>query len=359
MYHPDAVRALLWHGQWKTLADWPPIDRLIVSVQRGDVDALEALYERCGSSVYAVARRILSNSADADDVVQETFLQVWQQAKQFDRRRASVKGWILMIGRSRALDRGRRVAAHLRREEKLDRIHNTPAAEVDACERAMKGEQARSLQHELDGLSPGQRTIVDLSFMEGLSHTQIAGALSMPLGTVKTKIRDAVQRMRDGVNGTPPRRSVSEPSPFTNVLAHFLASRAKQLETDGRLRGRRVLLVDNDADTVDLVRAILRAAGLEVTTAKSCQQGLARLAEEWPDVVLADIMMPSSDGYEFGRQAGALAQASRRRFVAAAFTALGEEATPHALAAGFTLLIAKPVQPEALLNTLAALAASA
>ena len=329
------------------------------SVTRGDSDALQTLYERCASSVYAVARRIVSNGADAEDIVQETFLQVWRQSDRFDRRRASVKGWILMIARSRALDRARRVTVHLKREQNLDCAEYALAAEDDLCERTMNGQRTQALQRELDGLPPAQRTTVDLSFTEGLSHTEIAAALSMPLGTVKTRIRDAVQQMRCGVNGTPARRAVREPSPFTSALAHFLASRARRLESDGRLRGRRVLLVDNDGDTVDLVRAILRAAGLEVVTARSSRQGLERLAEEWPDIILADIVMPSIDGYEFVRQARALAHTSGRLVVAAAFTALGDEAMPHALAAGFARVIAKPVQPEVLLDTLAGLAGSA
>ena len=338
------------------LSDWPPIDHLILSVKRGDVGALHALYDRCASSVYAVARRTLANTADAEDVVQETFLQVWQQAKHYDRRRATVKGWILMIARSRALDRGRRVAVHLKREEDLDQAQHATAEADDACAQVLRREQARSVQRELDALPPGQRVTVDLSFTEGLSHTEIAAALHLPLGTVKTRLRDAVQRMRSGANGASPRKPAGEPSPFTSALAHFLASQPRRLEGGGHLRGRRVLLVDDDADTVDLVRAILRAAGLEVTTARSSRQGLARLAEDWPDLVLADIVMPSIDGYEFVRQAHALADASGRCLVAAAFTALGHEAAPQALAAGFASLIAKPVQPEALLDTLAALA---
>ena len=332
---------------------WPSTEYLIASVAGGQDTALQELYKRTAPSVYAVARRFLSNPADVEDIVQETFLQAWLQAGTFDQRRAAAGEWIRMIARSRALDRVRRIAS--RREGDLDGVeYRLPIAD-DACARVMKEEEAQALQRGLDTLSPGHRIAVDLSFYEGLTHTEIADVLSLPLGTVKTRLRNGVRRMRERLSGEAVPAPSTEPSPFTRALARFLAREQHPLESAARLRGKRILVLDDDGETVDLVRAILRAAGVHVVTARSSRQAMELLALDWPDLVLADIVMPATDGYTFVRQAHALAEASGRRFVAAAFTALGQEATPQALAAGFSVLIPKPVQPETLLDTLSAL----
>ena len=332
---------------------WPPDEYLILSVARGETGALQTLYERTAPSVNAVARRFLSNPADVEDVVQETFLQAWLQASTFDRRRASAGEWVRMIARSRALDRVRRNST--RREGDLDSVEYRLGVADDVCARVLKEEEARALQRELDTLSPGHRIAVDLSFYEGLTHTEIAAILSLPLGTVKTRLRNGVKQIRERLCEDAAPAPVNPPAPFTNALAHFLARQPRPLDQAARIRGKRMLVLDDDRETVDLVRAILRAAGVHVVTARSSREAMDALAVEWPDLVLADIVMPATDGYAFVRQARALAEASGRRLVAAAFSALGEEATPQALAAGFSVLIAKPVQPEALLDTLGAL----
>lgn len=335
------------------MAPWPPTEYLILSLAGGDAAALQTLYERTAPSVNAVVRRFLSNPADVQDVVQETFLQAWLQASTFDRRRATGAEWIRMIARSRALDRVRRVVT--RKEGDLDGVECRLTVADDPCARVVRDQEARALQRELDTLSPGHRIAVDLSFYEGLTHTEIADILSLPLGTVKTRLRTGIRRMREQLSGGVAPTPARQPSPFTNALAHFLARQPRPLDRTPGIRGKRMLVVDDDAETVDLVRAILRAAGVQVVTARSSQQALEFLAVDWPDLVLADIVMPATDGYAFVRQARALAATSGRRLVAAAFTALGQDASSQALAAGFSVLIAKPVQPEALLDTLSGL----
>lgn len=116
------------------------------------------------------------------------------------------------------------------------------------------------------------------------------------------------------------------------------------------------LVVDDDAETVDLVATVLQSAGASVATARSTSDGLARLDDIWPAVLLADIAMPQQDGYSLLRHARALADASGQRLTAVAFTALGESEQERALKAGFATLISKPVQPHALLDVVARLA---
>lgn len=349
---PQALN-LLTARRVESPTHWPADEYLIVSVARGETTALQMLHERNAPWVYAVAGRFLSNRADVEDVVQETFLQVWLQASTFDRRRATGAEWVRMIARSRALDRVRRITT--RKEGDLDSAEYRIARADDVYTRVVRDEEARMLRRELDALSPGHRVAVDLAFYEGLTHTEIADILSLPLGTVKTRLRNGVKRMRERLTGGPALPPARQPAPFTNALAQFLARQPRPLDRAARIRGKRMLVLDDDAETVDLVRAILRAAGVAVVTARSSRQALDLLAADWPDLVLADIVMPRTDGYAFVRQARSFADASGRRLVAAAFSALGREATPHALAAGFSVVIAKPVQPEALLDTLSAL----
>jgi len=293
-------------------------------------------------------------------VVQEAFLQVWQQAGRFDGTRSSVLGWLLMITRSRALDRLRVTTGRARRESPVERLDQLRGTGEWATDRTLiRAENGRGVRRSFEALPAIQRIVVELAFYQGLTHLEIADVLNQPLGTVKTRMRLGLHKMRAALNGQPGECLAGEPSPFTVALAEHLAHRPRVTGTQRSLPGLRLLVVDDDQETVAMVATVLQSAGASVTTARSTADGLARLDVAWPDVLLTDIAMPRDDGYSFLRQARALAEASGRRLIAAAFTGLGEGEGERARHAGFAALVAKPVQPATLLDVIGRLASGA
>jgi RNA polymerase sigma-70 factor (ECF subfamily) len=154
----------------------------------GDSGALAEFYDLYSGLVNGLALRILRNAAEAEDVVQEVFVQVWRQAERYDQSRGSAEAWLCTITRTRALDRLRRRVA--RRE---DPSESAPGPAVTAP----KTEEALAVRKALDSLSPDQRRALELAYYEGLTQTEIAARLGEPLGTVKTRIRTAMIRLRD------------------------------------------------------------------------------------------------------------------------------------------------------------------
>lgn len=327
-------------------------------IQQGDLGALEALYDRHGTAVYSLALRILRNPPDAEEVVQDTFLQVWRQARSFDASRAGVAGWLLMIARSRAIDRLRRTSRWLRREQGLGVGDAEPASleTLSSDDALIQDETARGLRDHVDALPPFQRVPLELAFFLGFTHSEIAAVMSQPLGTIKTRIRLGLQRIREGIDEGRVGSRAQEPSPFTEALAEYLARSPLLTRSSVRLEGVHVLVVDDDEETVDLTTTMLQSAGAKVGTANSTAEALAFLQLEWPDVILADISMPENDGYVLIRRARSLADENRRPLTAAAFTARGRLEHARALGAGFAAVVGKPVQPHKLLEIVARLA---
>lgn len=154
---------------------------------RGDATALAELYDRHAGLVLGLALRIVRDRADAEDVVQEVFVQAWRTAGRYERRRGSPEAWLSVMARTRALDRLRRRAA--RREEPDD------AAPADTATPPL--DEQLAIRDALQALSADQRQALELAFYEGLTHSEIAARLDQPLGTVKTRIRTAMMRLRD------------------------------------------------------------------------------------------------------------------------------------------------------------------
>ena len=175
---------------------------IIARAARGEESAIRQLYDRYGSVLYAVAYRIVGQRADAEEVVLEAFAQAWRDAPRFETGRGSVAGWLTMIARSRALDL---VRARSRRE----RITATAAADRPGVSPAMgdfradpagaldHDERRRQVQQALYTLSPPQRQAIELAYFEGLSQSEIAERLQEPLGTVKTRVRLGMQKLRE------------------------------------------------------------------------------------------------------------------------------------------------------------------
>ena len=179
-----------------------PDPDLVAQAAAGDERAIGALYDRYGAVLYAVAYRIVGQRADAEEVVIDAFAQAWREAPRFEAHRGSVAGWLTMIARSRALDL---VRARSRRE----RITATAAAErpeespglgawrTDPAGSYDLGERRQQVQQALQTLSPPQRQAIELAFYEGLSQSEIAERLNEPLGTIKTRVRLGMQKLRE------------------------------------------------------------------------------------------------------------------------------------------------------------------
>jgi RNA polymerase sigma-70 factor, ECF subfamily len=169
---------------------------------RGEANALAELYDRHARPVYSLALRILGDTADAEDAVQETFSQAWRQSKRYDPRRGTVAAWLLTIARTRAIDRLRARQARpdgTPTEWDPTSIVDTgaPAPELQLAS-AERTARVRAVLSELPLL---QRVAIELAYYEGLTHTQIAERLEQPLGTVKTRIRLGLIKMREALTG--------------------------------------------------------------------------------------------------------------------------------------------------------------
>ncbi len=160
-------------------------------VAERDRSAFVDFYDRYSARVFGLLLHLLRNRTDAEDVLQEAFWQVWRQADRFDSRRASAESWVLMIARSRAVDRLRK-----RRETVTDTIPEVPSDSKPDINLARE-DDAIQVTSALSVLPPDQQEPIRLAFFEGLTHEQIARHLNIPLGTVKTRIRLGFLRLRE------------------------------------------------------------------------------------------------------------------------------------------------------------------
>lgn len=177
---------------------------LVRRVVARDDAALAVLYDRHSPLVYKLVVAVVGGSADAEEVAADVFVQLWEQADRFDSDRASVRGWLAMIARSRALDhvrtRARRSQAAVRAAEQNP---EGVAVEVSGVEptdrRSQLGRIREFLSEALGDLSADQRRAIELAYFGGLSQSEIAERLGEPLGTIKTRIRDGMARLRERV----------------------------------------------------------------------------------------------------------------------------------------------------------------
>jgi RNA polymerase sigma-70 factor (ECF subfamily) len=170
---------------------------LLARMVQGDESALTTLYDRLSSLAYGVALRIAKNPDAAQDAVQESFLRVWRRADRFDPGRGRARPWFLRLVRNVAIDqqRARGVRDRAETEKILDVSEDAPGEGPDDA--ASRSERAVRIRAALEQLLPvDQRRAIEIAYFEGLSHSEIAEREGMPLGTVKTRIRDGVQRLR-------------------------------------------------------------------------------------------------------------------------------------------------------------------
>jgi RNA polymerase sigma-70 factor (ECF subfamily) len=169
---------------------------LIAQVARGDVDALAALYDETAAQVHGLVLRIVGDPSLADEVTADVFVQVWQKAPSYDAARGPALPWLLLLARSRALDRRRSGAVVRTATEPIDPEVSLPSAEPGPLARLESAERRQLVVRALTELPAEQRRAVELAYYRGLSHAEIAAATGEPLGTVKTRIRTAMTRLR-------------------------------------------------------------------------------------------------------------------------------------------------------------------
>ena len=165
----------------------------------GDRDAFARLFDRHSTLVLGLLTRMLGDRAAAEEILQETFLQVWQQARRFKPELGRPRAWIVMMARSRALDRLRSQGARVRREDAVYRAAPNLSAEPVGTAALETTERNRSVRAALDTLPAEQRQALELAFFEGLTHTQIAERLQAPLGTVKSRILLGMGKLRQSL----------------------------------------------------------------------------------------------------------------------------------------------------------------
>jgi RNA polymerase sigma-70 factor, ECF subfamily len=174
---------------------------LLREVARGDREALARLYDRFSRPLYAVAFRILRDATEAEDVVHDVFISVWQKASTFEPARCSALGWAVALTRNRSIDRLR---TRRRRHELLDASapadlgyeENATDAKTSSAELWLK-EKASAVRLAVTELSAEQRQALELAFFSGLTQQEIASRLHEPLGTVKARIRRGLLKLRD------------------------------------------------------------------------------------------------------------------------------------------------------------------
>jgi RNA polymerase sigma-70 factor, ECF subfamily len=158
--------------------------------------ALDVLYSRYAPTLLALGKRILGSLADAEEILQEVFLYVWNHAARYDAGRSSVSTWLVLVARSRAIDR-------LRTRKVVERTHETAHQEgppehasPDGVDAVFVRERRERVRGEMDRLPPEQRQVLEMAFYEGLSQSEIAAKADLPLGTVKTRTLLAMKKLR-------------------------------------------------------------------------------------------------------------------------------------------------------------------
>ena len=162
-----------------------------------DVEAFEVFYDRHGGAAFSLAYRIVGDRSSAEDVTQEAFLSIWRSGARFDRARGSVRAWTLGIVRNRAIDALRRQSGKAPKLTFDDEaaLEQRPSPDL-TDEQALDRDSARQLRGALGELPSEQSKVIELAYFGGFSHSEIAEMLSMPLGTVKGRMRLGIEKIR-------------------------------------------------------------------------------------------------------------------------------------------------------------------
>jgi RNA polymerase sigma-70 factor, ECF subfamily len=163
----------------------------------GDHSALAELYDESSSLVYSVALRILGDAADAEEVTMDVYTQIWKRAAAYEESRGTVTTWLVTLARSRAIDRARSRSGRLQKEIAIPESFDLPAGEASPERHTEETQRRRHVLAALETLPPDQREVVRLAFYGGLTHSELAARLEQPLGTVKTRLRTGMMKLRE------------------------------------------------------------------------------------------------------------------------------------------------------------------
>jgi RNA polymerase sigma-70 factor (ECF subfamily) len=175
---------------------------LMIGIQREEPDALSKLYDRYNGILKALILRVIHNESEADDLLQEIFMEIWNQARNFSAHKGKPLGWMVTLARRRAIDGLRKKQAYARAGERLQSeteqqpdawIHNATEQEISF------GDTRLLVRKVIDGLPPPQRQAIELAFFRGMSQREIAANTNTPLGTVKTRLELGLKKIYDGL----------------------------------------------------------------------------------------------------------------------------------------------------------------
>ena len=174
---------------------------LLARSARGDSQAFAQLYDATAARSYGLALRVVRDPSQAEEVVQEVYLDAWRQSARYDAGRGSVMSWLLTIVHRRAVDRVRSAEAANRRDATYHQQNNPVAHDTtaEAAEASLEAHRVRTAMQELTAI---QREALELAYFGGYTHTEVATMLDLPVGTAKTRIRDGLIRMRDALGVT-------------------------------------------------------------------------------------------------------------------------------------------------------------
>ena len=171
--------------------------QLVERVKRHEPQAMADMYDRYGRVTYSLILRIVRNTGAAEDLVQETFLRVWNRVHAFDAKRGALGAWILAVARNRAIDYVRSVEGRMTQSaSEFDELEN-PGAFADFEQNILNIDRVRLVRDALNKLNPNQREVIEMAYYEGLSQSEMAERMKQPLGTVKTWARSALKLLRD------------------------------------------------------------------------------------------------------------------------------------------------------------------
>jgi RNA polymerase sigma-70 factor (ECF subfamily) len=173
------------------MSDWSLLERVV----RKDESALSELYDRYSGLVFSEAKRILRDDSSAEEILQDLFYQIWQTASRFDPQRGSLPGWLVVVARNRAISKLRRKSG------KADELpENAVDLRADLATSSTQNLLLEKVRRVLSGLPDGQRAAIEFAYFEGMSHSEIAEKTGEPLGTIKTRIRSALETLKRVLN---------------------------------------------------------------------------------------------------------------------------------------------------------------